>query len=488
MAILFDKNLDNFLISNDKLLEVIIKEITQHIEQNRLSKRGVEKKTRHDEYLIASKIIDALYQGYFSIPKTWVSITLRAKHYSKKEYGYKNFKKVVDALKDKDFIKIKLGNEYAGKVTRIFPSDILVAKFKRIGFRWRYYPPDKKTEVILVKDKIKIDNKLKKVIVPTPNTKQVKQYRENLIKINNELAKHCIALDLDDKALSIIDKKLIENTKKKKKGKSRKDKIHHSLNFSNVTLKRIFSKNSLEIHGRFYHGWWQTVPKQYRPHITIDGYKTAEVDFSTIALKLLYAKEGIVVPDNRDLHDIGLEGSKAYLERARELVKEYTYAIINDERGFFRLGKSELEELKLTHQQLQTKVNEHHKPIIKYFGTGIGLSLMYTESLIAEDVMLSFLKQGVIVLPIHDSFIVRSGYQSSLEAQMKASFKKIVNTTTNLKIKGPWLSEHFYSKPKTESGGVILNAAELRETMINHDSKFSIYTNYLSYWHKWHEK
>ena len=90
--------------------------------------------------------------------------------------------------------------------------------------------------------------------------------------------------------------------------------------------------------------------------------------------------------------------------------------------------------------------------------------------------------------PIHDSFIVRSGYQSSLEAQMKASFKKIVNTTTNLKIKGPLLSEHFYSKPKSDSGGVILNAAELWEPMINHDSKFSIYTNYLSYWHKWHER
>jgi hypothetical protein len=187
------------------------------------------------------------------------------------------------------------------------------------------------------------------------------------------------------------------------------------------------------------------------------------------------------------LHDIGLEGSEAYIKRARELVKEYTYAIINDERGFFRLGKSELEELKLTHQQLKTKVNKHHKPIIKYFGTGIGISLMYTDSVIAEDVMLSFLKQGVIVLPIHDSFIVRSGYQSSLEAQMKASFKKIVNTTTNLKIKGPLLSEHFYSKPKTESGGVIINAAELWEPMINYDSKFSIYTKHLSYWYKWNE-
>jgi len=483
---LFDKHLDYFLISNDKLLEVIIKEITQHIEQNRLSKRGVEKKTRHDEYLIASKIIDALYQGYFSIPKTWVSITLRAKHYSKKEYGYKNFKKVVDALKDKDFIKIKLGTEYAGKVTRIFPSDILVAKFKRIGFRWRYYPPDKKTEVIIVRDKIKIDNK--PITVSTPNTKQAKQHRENLNKINNELAKHCIALDLDDKALSIIDKKLIENTKKKNKGKSRKEKIHHSLNFSNVTLKRIFSNNSLKLGGRFYHGWWQTVLKEYRHHITIDGYKTAEVDFSAMSLRLLYAKEGAAVPDNRELYDIGLEGSKAYLERARKLIKKFTNAVINDERGTFRLDKSKLKELKLTHQQLKTKVNKYHKPIIKYFGTGIGLSLMYTESLIAEDVMLFFLKQGVIVLPIHDSFIVRSGYQSSLEAQMKASFKKIVNTTTNLKIKGSLLPEHFYSKPKTESGGVIINAAELWEPMINYDSKFSIYSKYLSYWYKWNER
>ena len=478
---LFDKHLDYFLISNDKLLEVIIKEITQHIEQNRLSKRGVEKKTRHDEYLIASKIIDALYQGYFSIPKTWVSITLRAKHYSKKEYGYKNFKKVVDALKDKDFIKIKLGTEYAGKVTRIFPSDILVAKFKRIGFRWRYYPPDKKTEVIIVRDKIKIDNK--PITVSTPNTKQAKQHRENLNKINNELAKHCIALDLDDKALSIIDKKLIENTKKKNKGKSRKEKIHHSLNFSNVTLKRIFSNNSLKLGGRFYHGWWQTVLKEYRHHITIDGYKTAEVDFSAMSLRLLYAKEGAAVPDNRELYDIGLEGSKAYLERARKLIKKFTNAVINDERGTFRLDKSKLKELKLTHQQLQTKVNKYHKPIIKYFGTGIGLSLMYTESLIAEDVMLSFLKQGVIVLPIHDSFIVRCGYELSLKAQMKVSFKKVVKTVTKVKAIGPLLPEHFYSKPKTESGGKIIAGEDTWDLLI--DDKSSICDGYLSYWYSW---
>ena len=152
----FDKNLDNLPTSEDKLLDEIIKEITQHIEQNRPSGRGVDKKTRHNEYLIASKIIDALYLGYFSIPQTWVSLSLRAKHYSRKKYGYKGIRKVIDVLKDKDFIQIKLGTEYARKVTRIFPSDILVAKFKRIGFKWRYFPYDSKSKVIILRDKIHI--------------------------------------------------------------------------------------------------------------------------------------------------------------------------------------------------------------------------------------------------------------------------------------------------------------------------------------------
>ena len=485
---LFDKKLDNFLISNDKLLEVIIKEITQHIEQNRPSKKGVEKKTRHNEYLIASKIIDALYQGYFSIPKCWISITLRAKDYSKKEYGYKNLKKVVDALKDKDFIKMILGNEYSGKVTRIFPSDILVAKFKRIGFRWRYYPPDKKTEVILVKDKVKIDNKLKKTLVPTPNNKQVKQHRENLIKINNELVKHCIALDLDDEALSKIEKELINSSQKDKEYKFWKEHIHYSLNFSLIILRRIFSNNNIKLGGRFYGGWWQSLPSKFRHHITIDGYKTSEVDFSTMSLRLLYAKEKIAVPDDRDLYDIGLKGSISCIKKRRKLIKKFTNAIINDEKGHFRLSNSELKELKLSHNELKSKVYNHHQPILKYFGTGIGLSLMYTDSIIAEDVMLSFLKQGIIVLPIHDSFIIRCSYELSLEAQMKLSFNKIVNATTNLKAKGPLLPEHFYSKPKTESGDVILNTNQLLELVLNNDSKFSIYDKYLSSWSKWNQR
>jgi len=197
MTLLFDKKLDYLPTVNDKILDDIIKEITHQIEQNRTATRGVDKNTRQNEYQVSSWLINSLYLGYYSIPSSSIALSLRAKHYSKKKYGYKNIKKVIDTLKDKGFIKIKLGSEYAKKVTRISPSNILITKFKRIGFKWRHYTYDNNTEIIILRDKI--DSK--KITLPTPKSKQITKHRNNLNKINKELARHCIALDLDDNAL-----------------------------------------------------------------------------------------------------------------------------------------------------------------------------------------------------------------------------------------------------------------------------------------------
>ena len=86
----------------------------------------------------------------------------------------------------------------------------------------------------------------------TPKSKQASKYKSNLNKINKELTKHCIALNLDDKALTIIEKELIHNIQKDKEYKFWKEYIHYSLNFSLVTLRRIFSNNSLKLVLNFY--------------------------------------------------------------------------------------------------------------------------------------------------------------------------------------------------------------------------------------------
>ena len=63
------------------------------------------------------------------------------------------------------------------------------------------------------------------------------------------------------------------------------------------------------MHGRFYDGWWQSIPSkdwQYRTHITIDGQRTCEVDYSSVCLRIVYALKGISIDPEEDLYDIGL--------------------------------------------------------------------------------------------------------------------------------------------------------------------------------------
>ena len=197
-----------------------------------------------------------------------------------KNYSYRSIKKIYDYLKKNKFIKVKLGSEYAKKYTRIFPIKRLKTLFKSLGYNWRHYHYSDKHKSIILRDKDKIDQNI-------PADSLSEKYRTNLNKINKFLLRHCIALDLDDKALKII---------KKLKIKDLKDKYYDqefkcSLNFSKVSLSRIFSRNSFKLGGRFYRGWWQSLPRRFRPHITIDGYKTSEVDFSTMSLRYFMQKK-----------------------------------------------------------------------------------------------------------------------------------------------------------------------------------------------------
>ncbi|MDC0435882.1 hypothetical protein OAL69_01670 [Pelagibacteraceae bacterium] len=472
---IYSSRLDWFYLSDDALLDDIVNEICVAIENKRTSYRRINNDIRQKEKQACNLILNALYLGFFSIPETWVSIPLRPGAYTNSNYNYRSIKKIYDFLKKNKFIKVKLGSEYAKRVTRILPTKKLQKKFNGLGFKWRHYHYNNNHQPIILKDKDKIPKKV-------PTNQETINYRNNLNKINKFLLKHCIALDLKDKQLEELKKSMSGELKDKNK----EEEYKYSLNFSKVTLCRIFSKNNLKLGGRFYRGWWQSVPKKFRPHITIDGYKTSEVDYSTMSLRILYSKENITIPDNKDLYDIGLVGSKSYLKNARELVKEYTNAILNDTKGTFRLDNKKLSILKLSHKELKDKVFNAHRPISKYFSTGIGLETMFTDSQIAENIMLHYLKEGIVVLPIHDSFIIRAGFELDLNNTMISIFYNLVGSGTKTKSTGPLLPKHFnkptinkINKPEDD----IVFGSKLGSLVLKNES--SIYEDYLKSWEKW---
>ena len=471
------QKLDWFLLSNDGLLDSIVGDVCSDVDDIRASYKGVNKDVKNKERQACSLIINALYQGYFSIPKTWVSIPLGRSYYSGKAYSYRSIKKIYDFLKRKNFIKVKLGSEYARQYTRIFPVKKLKTKFKNLGPKWRHYHYNNNYNSIILRNNKLIGGIKKKINIPTPNTSKINKYKINLNKINRFLLKHCIALDLEDSSLNTI-----AHIHKRQEDRQ-------SINYSNVCLRRIFSRGSMLLGGRFYGGWWQSLPSKFRPHITIDGQKTSEVDFSTMSLRILYAKENIQIPDNRDLYDIGLRGSKSYLSESRELIKIYINAILNDDKGNFRLDNKQLNTLKLTNNQLREKVYNTHKDISKYFSTGIGLKTMFIDSQIAEKILLHFLGKEIVVLPVHDSFIINSEYVNDLKETMISLFKSVVGSSTKVKTKGPLTSINFIDDPKllkiARKKHKKLNLKQREDLIFNDKHPSSIYERYLFSWYKW---
>ena len=51
-----------------------------------------------------------------------------------------------------------------------------------------------------------------------------------------------------------------------------------------------FNNESFEDGGRFYGGWWQSIPSEYRKYISLNGDLTIEMDYSSIHIHLLYAE------------------------------------------------------------------------------------------------------------------------------------------------------------------------------------------------------
>ena len=406
--------------------------VCQQVESERESTRGVSDKHRQEIRLATEWLINCLIQCEEAIPRAWLAIGMSSGYYSPKgpmqgQFGYDNVVgRVIPALEALGWLTIVLGfHDPSGKssrLTRIRAKGRLRKAIRPVRYCWQAMRPNDNKLILLFEGK----GKTKKEI-PVPDTPQVDQWRSELLEFNTFLLKHSISLAVPDSELAVLARRL-----KKPPADRDFDRRKPVINYRRVQLHRIFARGRLDRGGRFYGGWWQLVPAEYRPFIQINFKKTVEIDFSSMILTLLYANDGQSPPQG-DLYYVGL--GKQGDSNIRRVVKHYILAILNDENSRFRLNETQLKIIGTSQRDLKALVLQKHPIIGQHLRTGIGMYLQYLDSEIAFDVMKEMmLRYKVPVLPIHDSFIVRKSFQKMLTQQMFDSFKSIVGQGSKVKL------------------------------------------------------
>ena len=281
--------------------------------------------------------------------------------------------------------------------------------------------------------------------------------------------------------LDPIDGVVSQGEVKATKGKYNPKDRPRSLNFQGVSMTRIFARGSLGKGGRFYRGWWQHIRSEYRERILIKDRLTVECDYSGMALVCLYALEKKPMAEG-DPYDIGLdyEGNN---DPRRKIVKQYLNAIINDDKGTYRIDSKKLKSLGLKSEELRQRIYRKHRQVKHKFHTGIGLELQYLDSKIAEQVMLRFVEISEVCLPVHDSFIVRRGMEAKLLEVMQSEFERVTGTTIKIKSAVGGTGDGFGSlsdsvQPPPGTSGTHALCAMFEK----HMSDYSISMGFLNSW------
>lgn len=272
-----------------------------------------------------------------------------------------------------------------------------------------------------------------KRLVETPDNIEVTQFEERLSEYNSFVSDHWLDLLLPDKEFRTVmagQRSDDEDLDEPSIGDN-SERLSRSLDLLfDSQLYRVFNNNSLDEGGRFYGGWWQHIPSQYRHYITIDWYPTKEIDFSNMQAAMLYALEGKSLPGDA----YSIEGIDP---KYRKLLKRSFFKLINA-TGRIRPPERSSLPSGWTWKEVMEALRDKHSAIEKHFNTGIGIRLQKTDSEIADMVMWAMREQGKLVLPVHDSFITQEGYAKLVVHQMQNVYRYKMKKDIDVTADASW--------------------------------------------------
>lgn len=446
----------------NEICDVLFKEIES---KKKACKGRIKNKKDYWEH-IRKIILDLLVayklqqNPYRSISKNKTEYQAKsASRYNKLFLKYDPFVGCLNELIELGYIEQHKGFHFVNNArrTRIKASNKLIAIFKSSQYGLETLIKNNgilkvisHDTLINLEETIILKNDLKEEI-DYEDAEETKSMRGNLQIINNALEKSHITLEITDEQYRELAILLNERWKEDN------SKV---VNFSNKRLHRVFNNSTFNNGGRFYGAWWINLPKDYRKYIRIDYKDTIEVDFSGHHIRMLYAEKGIELSVDKDPYEInGLH---------RDIAKQAMLLILNNldkEKAINTMRSEGIKKAKLVCEMLEEK---YHHIKDKFYKIEAN-NLMKKDSEIAERIMLRMLEIGLVILPIHDSFIVSRKYEEVLINVMEEEFGKEFKIKTKTKSK-----DIFKNKATIHNEDSTVNITETMDFIMKDESNKSI--------------
>lgn len=330
--------------------------------------------------------------------------------YTGRLFGYKVVQRVLVALEVMQYIRVRKARPSmnGGYATTIIADKRLERAYSRNLIPWVRHSNDKHFKEVRLHG---YDDFLGfRYTVEVTQNNQVKNWANNVAAINEFTQNFAIFLLEDD--LTIW--RLLRDT---------------YIDFTETRYRRVFCRERLDRGGRFYGPWWQFIKKEYRSTISINQIPTVEYDYSGMGINLVYAKLGLKALS--DPYDLGLPDD--HREKKREVIKEGILALLNDKDSKYRFSRKQLKTLGLTNSQAMALIEKKHSAVSHLFRTDVGMETQFTDSNIAERVLLEGVRLGILILSVHDSFLVQEQHEEQLVAIMEQAYYEEVGSRPKIK-------------------------------------------------------
>jgi len=403
-----------------------------------------------------SAILLNLYAAFVVGPNRYVAIALNKNEYSDRGrykpswISYDITSDLITILEKWAYIERERGfmdrERGVGYLTRIRATRALADQFEKAGLVPDMVSRASEYETIRLKDS-------DKRLCEYTDDENTAAMRDRVATINAGLDRAFVGLRVSDRVLSNIRK-----VSPKADATDTDLEWREPVDFINSHLYRVFNDGSFGRGGRFFGGWWQSVPSKLRVHIYVAHEQsyvpkpTREVDFSAMHPSLAYAECGAAPPPDA-YHIDGL--AETIRQRTRPLLKAAMLRMLNTASQKAAIASLKLwyvdneVSARLPPAEKVVEMLEVAHPLLKnkgIFYSQVGKKLMFLESQIAEDVMLDLGRQGAVALPVHDSFLVMSGYSNRLVGSMRRSFRERTGFDCDVKNDNTELEQEMHDK------------------------------------------